>query len=127
MIAKKILASIFAVLILVKLAALLIIPGKWMSFGRVFMEHHLMATWIYVVLLAITGYFIFSGLNLIDIALVMLFTSLLTGLTLLPYSTQMMQLGDAMTTIGLGKAWLSLVIWGAIAAAVLLKLLSKRR
>jgi 4-amino-4-deoxy-L-arabinose transferase-like glycosyltransferase len=125
--AKKILAGIFAVLILVKLAALLVIPGKWMSFGRVFLEHHLMATWIYVVLLAITGYFIFSGLNLIDIALVMFFTSLLTGLTLLPYSAQMVQLGDAMTATGFGKAWLSLVIWGAVAVAVIFKVFSRGR
>ena len=125
--AKKILAGIFAVLILVKLAALLVIPGQWMSFGKLFLEHHLMVTWIYLVLLAITGYFIFSGLNLIDIALVMFFTSLLTGLTLLPYSTQLVQLGDAMTAAGFGKAWLSLAIWGAVAVAVLLKVLSKSR
>lgn len=125
--AKKILAGIFAVLTLVKLTALLIIPGKWMSLGGVFLGHHLMVTWIYVGLLAITGYFIFSGLNLIDIALVMLFTSLLIGLTLLPYSTQLVQLGDAMTTIGLGQAWLALVIWGVVAVAVLFKVFSKGR
>ena len=125
--AKKILAGIFAVLGLVKLAALMIIPGKWMSLSGVFLGHHLMVTWIYVVLLAITGYFIFSGLNLIDIALVMFFTSLLIGLTLLPYSAQLVQLGDAMTTIGLGQAWLALAIWGVVAVAVLFKVFSRGR
>jgi hypothetical protein len=125
MLAKKILAGIFAVLILLKLAAWLINPGGWLALGKVFLEHHVVVTGIYVVLLAITGYFIFSSLNLIDLALVMLFTSLLTGLTLMPYSTQMLQLGDAMVAVGIGKAWLAMVIWGAVAVAVLSKVLSK--
>ena len=102
MLAKKILAGIFAVLILVKLAALLINPGQdGCHLGKVFLEHHFMVTGIYLVLLAITGYFIFSSLNLIDMALVMFFTSLLTGLTLMPYSTQMLQLGEAMAAAGI--------------------------
>lgn len=127
MFAKKILAGFFAILILVKLAALLINPAGWLALGKVFLEHYLVVTGVYVVLLAITGGFIFSSLNLIDLALVMFFTSLLTGLTLMPYSTQMGQLGDAMVAAGIGKAWLALAIWGAVAVAVLYKVLSKSR
>lgn len=127
MFAKKFLAGIFAVLILVKLAALLINPGGWLHLGGVFLEHHAMVTGIYLILLALTGYFIFSSLNLIDLALVMFFTSLLTGLSLIPYSTQMQQLGEAMVALGLRQAWLAMVIWGAVAVAVLYKVLSKSR
>ncbi len=71
MFAKKLLAGIFAILILVKLAALLINPAGWMSLGRVFLEHHAMITAIYLVLIVLTGFLIFSSLNLIDVALVM--------------------------------------------------------
>ncbi len=127
MLAKKILAGFFAVLILVKLAALLINPGGWLHLGKVFLEHHAMVTGIYLILIAITGYFIFSSLNLIDLALVMFFTALLTGLTLMPYSTQMQQLGEAMVAVGFGQAWLAMVIWGAVAVAVLYKVFSKSR
>jgi hypothetical protein len=127
MLAKKIVAGIFAVLILVKLAALLINPEGWMSLGKVFLEHHSAVTGIYTGLIVLTGYFIFSSLNIIDLALVMFFTSLLTGLTLMPYSTQMLQLGDSMVAIGFGKAWLAIVIWGAVAVAVLFEVFSKRR
>lgn len=127
MLAKKILAGFFAVLILVKLAALLINPGGWLHLGKVFLEHHAMVTGIYLILIAITGYFIFSSLNLIDLALVMFFTALLTGLTLMPYSTQMQQLGEAMVAVGLRQAWLAMVIWGAVAVAVLAKVFSKSR
>ena len=127
MFAKKILAGIFAVLILVKFAALLINPGGWLHLGKAFLEHHAVVTGIYLILLALTGYFIFSSLNLIDLALVMFFTSLLTGLTLMPYPTQIQQLGEAMVAAGIGKAWLAMLIWGAVAVAVLYKVLSKSR
>ncbi len=127
MFAKKFLAGIFAVLILVKFAALLINPGGWLHLGKVFLEHHAVLTGIYLILIAITGYFIFSSLNLIDLALVMFFTSLLTGLTLMPYPTQIQQLGEGMVAAGIGKAWLGLVIWGAVAVAVLAKVFSKSR
>lgn len=127
MFAKKILAGIFAVLILIKLAALLINPAGWMSLGRVFLENHATVTAIYLILITLTGFFIFSSVNLIDLALVMFFTSLLIGLTLIPYSTPMLQLGDAMVALGFRQAWLAMVIWGAVAVAVLFKVLSKSR
>ena len=116
---KKFLAGVFALLILVKLTALLINPGKWMYLAELLLSNRLIITGVYLVLLAITGFYIFSSLNLIDVALVMLFTSLLIALTLMPYSTPMLKLGEEMIAIGLGKAWLSLVIWGVVAVAVL--------
>ena len=125
--AKKVLATIFAGLTLLKLLALWLTPDKWLNLTRLLLRHQIILNYVYLALLAIIGYLIFSSLNLIDIALVMLFTSLLTGLTLLPYSTSMFKLGEAMAAIGLAKAWLPLVIWGAVAVAVLAKVFSKRR
>ncbi len=127
MFAKKLLAGIFAILILIKLAALWINPAGWMSLGRVFLEHHAMVMAIYLILLVLTGFLIFSSLNLIDLALVMFFTTLLTGLALLPYSAQMQQLGDAIVALGLRQAWLAMLIWAVIAVAVLAKVFSRRR
>ena len=124
---KKVLATIFAGLTLVKLLALWITPNKWLTLSILLLRHQVILNYVYLALLAITGYLIFSSLNLIDIALVMLFTSLLTGLTLLPYSAPMLKLGEAMAAIGLAKAWLPMVIWGAVAVAVLAKVFSKRR
>lgn len=124
---KKVLATIFAGLILVKLLALLITPDKWLHLSGLFLRHQVILNYVYLALLALTGYLIFSSLNLIDIALVMFFSSLLTGLTLLPYSTPMFKLGEAMAAVGLGKAWFPLVIWGALAVAVLAKVFFKGR
>jgi len=125
--AKKVLATIFAGLTLVKLLALWLTPDKWLNLSNQLLRHQVILNYVYLALLAITGYLIFSSLNLIDIALVMFFTSLLTGLFFLPYSAPMLKMGEAMAAIGLAKAWLPLVIWGALAVAVLAKVFSKRR
>ena len=127
MAAKKVLATIFAGLILIKLLALWLTPNKWLNLTSLLLRHQTVLNYVYLALLVVTGYLIFSSLNLIDIALVMLFTSLLTGLTLLPYSAPMLKLGEAMAAIGLAKAWLPMVIWGAVAVAVLAKVFSKKR
>ncbi len=125
--AKKVLAAIFAGLILVKLLALVINPDRWLNLSGLILRHNVILTYIYLALIIVTGYFIFSSLNLIDIALVMFFTSLLTGLTLLPYAAPMLKLGETMAGVGLGKAWFGLVIWGALALVVLTKVFSKGR
>jgi hypothetical protein len=124
---KQILAIIFAVLVLVKLAALLIFPGKWLYFGAMLLDHPLMLTLVDLVLLAIVGYYVFASLGLVDIAVVMLFTSLLIGLSLAPYATPMIQFGQSMASIGIGKAWISLIIWAAMAVAVLIKVFYKKQ
>jgi hypothetical protein len=121
---KKILAGIFAALILFKLLFILISPGKWMSLVEVFLRHYAFIWWVYLALIIITGYYIFSSLDLIDIVLVMFFTALIIGVSLIPFSEAWLKLGKEIAAKGLGKAWLSVVIWGALAVAVLYRLWS---
>jgi hypothetical protein len=127
MLGKKILAGIFAALILIKLPFLLISPEKWLGVGQTFFGYTAIAMVIYLMLLVITGYFIFTTLDLIDVAVVMLFTSTLVGITLIPYSGSLVTLSREFATVGLDKAWLGLVIWVAIAVAVLYRVFSGRR
>ena len=121
---KKILAGIFAALILFKLLFILISPGKWLSLVEVFLRHYAFIWWVYLALIIITGYYIFSSLDLIDIVLVMFFTALVIGVSLVPFSDAWLKLGKEIAAKGLGKAWLSVVIWGALAVAVLYRLWS---
>jgi len=121
---KKILAGIFAALILFKLLFIIISPGKWMSLVEVFLRHYAFIWWVYLALIIITGYYIFSSLDLIDIVLVMFFTALIIGVSLIPFSDAWLKLGKEIAAKGLGKAWLSVVIWGALAVVVLYRLWS---
>jgi hypothetical protein len=124
---KKILAVIFAVLILVKLLFFLVSPANWLALVGVFLGHRAMVMGLYAVLIVIIGYYVLSSMDLIDIALVMFLTSLLMGITLIPYSAPLLQLSDQITAIGLGRAWYAVVLWGAIAVAVLSRVFSQKR
>ncbi len=127
MLVKKILAGSFALMILLTLVFVVTSPQQWMGFAAGFVGHYGLIMAIYLILSVITGYYIFSSLNLIDIALVMFFTSLLVGLALIPYSTLLLSLNEQIIASGMGKAWLSLVIWGALAVAILFRVFSKDR
>jgi hypothetical protein len=127
MVGKKILAVIFALLILVKLAFLLVNPGKWLGIARILSGHTGEVTVGYLIALAIIGYFIFTSMDIIDVAVVMLFTGLLVGLNLIPYTASLHTTIQEIATAGLGKTWLALIIWVAIAVAVLVRVFAKAR
>jgi xanthine/uracil permease len=122
MLGKKILAGLFAALILFKLLFILISPGKWMGAAAVFMGHHAVLWAVYLALIIVIGYYIFSSLDLIDIALVMFFTSLVVGITLIPFSASLLKVGGEMAAGGLGRQWLPALIWIALAVAVLYRI-----
>jgi hypothetical protein len=124
---KKILAGIFAALVLIKIVFGLINPGTWMGISAAFLGHYNLVMGLYLALLVVSGYYVFTSLDLIDVAVVMLFTGTLTGLTLIPYSASMIKLGQEMGALGFGKAWLALLIWVAIAAAVLYRIFASEK
>ncbi len=124
---KKILAGIFAVVILLKVIVGLANPGGWTGLANVFLEHQVILIAVYLGLLLITGYYIFTSLDFIDVAVVMFFTSILVGLSVIPYWASLPRLQAEIVTAGFGKAWLSLVIWVFIAVAVLYRLFSGKK
>ena len=127
MLAKKILAVIFAALTLIKIAFLLIAPEHWLGATQAFLGHYTLMIAVYLVLLVITGYVVFTRIDLIDVAVVMLFTSALLGLSLLPYLASMPKLPEAIVSVGLGKTWPVLILWAAVAVAVLYRIFAKNR
>jgi hypothetical protein len=120
----KILATIFAVAVLVKLIFLVINPNLWMKKIGGLLKNPLMTTAVYLGAATIVGYFVLTRISIIDVAAVMLFTSLLIGLGLAPYSSFLLKMGEEMINKGVGKAWLALVIWGALALWVLFAVLA---
>jgi hypothetical protein len=123
---KEILAVIFAGLILIKIVFGLISPGTWMGLSTAFLGHYYLVMGIYLGLLVVTGYYVFTSLDLIDVAVVMLFTSTLVGITLIPYTGSMVKMGQEIGVQGFGKAWLGLLLWIAIAGAVLYRIFASK-
>jgi hypothetical protein len=123
---KEILAVIFAGLILLKIVFGLINPGTWMGLSAAFLGHYYLVMGLYLGLLVITGYYVFTSLDLIDVAVVMLFTSTLVGITLIPYTGSMLKMGEEIGVQGFSKAWLGLLLWVAIAGAVLYRIFARK-
>ncbi|MEW6660707.1 MAG: hypothetical protein AB1424_18855 [Thermodesulfobacteriota bacterium] len=119
---KRILAGIFAVTILLKLIFLAINPHLWAGAVQVLQAKQTVIMLVYLALLVITGYYAFSSLDLINIAVVMLFTSLLMALTMTPYLSALPKLPEEIISMGVGRAWLPILIWVALAVAVLYKI-----
>ena len=127
MVAKKILAGIFAVMILLKLIILVTNPHLWMGAVEALLGQQPLVMIIYLVLIIITGYYVFSSLDLIDLAVTMFFTSLLIAISIIPYAGILLKLREEIIRIGVGQAWLALLLWGALAVAVLCKIFSPSR
>ncbi len=115
----EVLATIFAVLVLVKLAFIRTNPKAWMNFAQPILRNSVVALVVYLVLAAVVGYFIFSSMTIVQVGAVMLLTSLLMGVGLAPYSQLILTVGEEILTEGLGKAWLSMLIWTGISVWVL--------
>lgn len=127
MLAKRILAGIFAGIILLKLLFWVINPNLWMGALEELLKEQALVMIIYLGLMIITGYYMFAHLNLIDIAVVMFFTSILMALSILPYASSLLKLREEIMSIGMGKAWLAVLLWGALAVAVLYRVFSPGR
>ncbi len=115
----EVLATIFAVLVLVKLVFIRTNLKAWMNFAQTILRNSVAALLVYLVLAAVVGYFIFSSMTIVQVGAVMLFTSLLMGVGLAPYSQVILKVGEEMLTEGMGKAWLSMLIWLCISLWVL--------
>ena len=125
MLGKKILAVIFAALVLIKLALLLIMPQQWLGMAQTFLGYSATLTAFYLIALIVTGYFIFTTMQLIDVAVVMLFTGLLVGFSLVPYAVSLQPAVQQFAAAGLGRAWLPWIVWIALAVAVLYRVFAR--
>ncbi len=115
----KVLATIFAVAVLVKLTLIICKPDLWMKLLDLIMKKYVRTMVIYMMLAAIVDYYVLTTIHIIDVAAVMLFTSLLIGVSLAPYSTSLLKLREDVMSVGIGKAWLPMLIWGILALWVL--------
>lgn len=128
MTALEIIATIFALLIVVKIVVVLVNPQLWMQkVAEPLFGNPRLASAVYGGLAIVVGYYVFTSLDIIDIAAVMALTSLLVGLGLLPYASALLKVAEEISATPsklLRNAWLPIVIWVAIALWVLASVLA---
>ncbi len=122
--ALDVMAVIFAVVVLVKLAALLVSPAWWMDSAGAMLNYPRACTWAYAVLAAVVGYFVLTRMEIVEVVSAMLLTSLLTGLGITPYSRTILKLGKEMAGEGFGRLWPVMAVWSVIAVWALYAVLA---
>ena len=124
--ALGIFAVLFAVMVLVKFAALLISPVSLMNTAGAMLKYPRACTWVYAALATVVGYHVFTRMDIVEVVSVMLLTSLLMGVGLGPYSRTILRLGKEMAGEGFGRLWPSMAIWAGIAVWALYAVLTPR-
>ncbi|MDE0029879.1 MAG: hypothetical protein OXU42_10830 [Deltaproteobacteria bacterium] len=122
--ALEVLAFIFAVVVLVKLAGLLVSPTWWMDTAGAMLNYPRACTWVYAVLAAVVGYIVFTRMDVVEVVSAMLLTSLLMGVALAPYSETILKLGKEVAGEGFGRLWPVMAIWTVIAVWALYAVLA---
>ena len=115
----EILATFFAVFVIVKLVVVTVKPGLWMKWAKGMLKNELLITLIYFVLAVIIGYYIFAELTVVQVAAVTLWVSMLIGIGFVPYAKILLKTSDELLSVGISKAWLSMLIWAGLAIWVL--------
>ena len=122
-----ILATIFALFILLKISIVLINPRGWFKVADAILRNTIITTIVYLVLAVIVGYYILRNFSIVQVAAVMLFSSILIGLGMLPFSETLLTIRDEMLRSRsdiLRKTWFTLLIWIAIALWTLYEVFS---
>ena len=124
----EIVATIFAVLILVKLFLIVVSPKTRVKIAEAILSKNpTILTIIILILTAIIGYYIFNRFTMVDVAAVMMFLSGLMALFFIQYpkiSIELARESLKSRDVFLRKNWLSILIWLAIAILVLYTILA---
>ncbi len=123
MTALEVIATIFAIFVLVKIVVVLVNPRLWMEkVAKPLLGNPPLASAVYAGLALVTGYVVLASLNIVDVFAVMLFTAFLMGLGVLPYAEAMLKIAEEKSATRaelLRNAWLPIVIWTVLALWVL--------
>ena len=114
--AIEILALIFAAFVILKTIVFSISPKSWQKMPKAVMTGNTaLLTIVYLILTAIVGYYVLP-LGIVNIAAAFLLMTLLLAIAAIPYMKDILK---AVKVKDCKKSWIAIVIWLAIAIAVL--------
>ncbi|MDP6293317.1 MAG: hypothetical protein QF486_03490 [Candidatus Woesearchaeota archaeon] len=113
----EIIATVFAVIILVKLVLIMINPSGWMKMVKpLYVQQKNTIMFVYAVLAIVLGYYIFQSMSIVQVSAVMFFTAALMGLAVAPHGKDILALADSIVKRRIqGLCWISFAVWVLIA------------
>ena len=121
----EVLATVFAVAILVKLVFVAASPKTYLRLVDAMAANTKLVSALYLVMAAIIGYYVLAEFTIVQVAAVIMFVMPRLGLAWAPHLGKFLGVvREAMGQPGeaLKRNWLSVIIWGAMAVWVLYSL-----
>ena len=121
----EILALIFAVLVLVKVLLVMFNPQLRIRIAENLLQQSTLLMFIYTLGAALAGYYLLMDLTFVQIAAVMLFTTLLIGMASIPFGKELIHLVRQVMKNRveyLQKSYFTLILWMCIAIYILYSL-----
>src|SRR3989338_8625907 len=118
----EILAFIFAVLVLVKVLLVMFNPQLRIRIAENLLQQSTLLMFIYTLGAALAGYYLLMDLTFVQIAAVMLFTTLLIGMASIPFGKELIHLVRQVMKNRveyLQKSYFTLILWMCIAIYIL--------
>jgi hypothetical protein len=119
MLIMKFLAVVFAVLVLAKIIMLVVAREYWLGLAEKLVRPGNRTLMIYGGAAAAVGVLVLTQVSIIEVGAVMLWTSLLMGLGMIPYGEMLLKWRDEIARVGLAKVWWVLAIWAGLAVWML--------
>lgn len=98
-------------------------PSLWLKTAEGLTKSQRRFLIVYFLFAVISGYFVFRRLSVVEIAAVLMFASAMIGLSLGSYLPIFSRSLAEMPAIGIGKFWLPMALWTALALWVLYSVL----
>jgi hypothetical protein len=115
MLIMKILAAVFAFLVLAKLIMLVVARDTWLGLVEKMYGPGNRTLLVYGGAAAVVGVLVLTQVSIIVVGAVMLWTALLMGLGMVPYCGLVLRWRDEIARVGLGQVWWVMVIWAGLA------------
>jgi hypothetical protein len=121
----EILAVVFSVLVLLKIVLFLLSPMVLFKFGKSFLKKSSLLWVVYIVIGAVSGYYVIVNVDAASVGAVFLLASALIGIRLLPLSGKMIKAFESEFSRKkvLEKHWFSLVVWAVLSIWILISVL----
>jgi len=113
----EIIATIFGVAVVIKMLFFLFAPKELIKFTKPFLQffkkNHMISTVIMLIIGGILANYIFAVMGIVEVAAVMMLTSILYGLTIMNFMDKYLdKVVREMTKKGaINKIWLPVLIW----------------
>lgn len=110
-------ATVLSTFILLKIILVFIHPGGWMKTTQKIMRHTKIVTTIYLIIIAVVGYYLLLSVNIVQIMGTSLLVVMLIALQFIPYMDDLIKISNKKfkTPFDIIKQmWLPILFWIAI-------------